>query len=281
MNIGLASLVVMLVLSGCTNHSEKSTSNQNNAVKVNATSSKEEELPKPYQLAIEQLNQGDLDHALQYLDLTIRDFKNSKYYYNANLIKSIIIRAKLVSIDSIISILSNGVESNAKVLYTNNDVEKIRSYSTKLKSEIDEVYPGFKDSIKYIYENYDTSKEQFTFNIKYPYSYDYNSSETSLDFFKNVGYPIPDENDIKTYEESDYKKTVSYLLSDIIQNNKINYPKYFYYMGTGVYSNGEDKNDKDFAKNLLNKVMVLTENDKYNKTRLDAESVLNDYLKRN
>ncbi|GIQ66812.1 hypothetical protein PACILC2_53800 [Paenibacillus cisolokensis] len=55
------------------------------------------EFPEPYVKAVKNIESADFDTAIKYLDLTISDFKDSQFFHQALILKSILYRAKLQS----------------------------------------------------------------------------------------------------------------------------------------------------------------------------------------
>ncbi|GIQ66707.1 hypothetical protein PACILC2_52750 [Paenibacillus cisolokensis] len=95
-------------------------------------------------------------------------------------------------------------------------------------------------------------------------------ADEDLSFFENVGYPIPQEDEINSSFKYNYAATVSLLLQGLFKDNKFLFPEYYYFMGNGML----DDKHKSYLKLFLNKTIELTENDKYNEARIKAQKIL-------
>lgn len=231
------------------------------------TSVKQIRTPEPYKMARQELEAQNLDKAIRYLDLVIQDFPNyEEYVYRAYLLKTIVYTDYYSANIGTTDALLEGVKDNP--FLEPDEAKQILDSTQAIIDEIDTYKQPFLESTMYVYENYEKYKE---LNFPLHYSYTDNSTEAlnAVDWFRRCGTPVPNEEQINSalWDARVYLFGLSY--DELINNNKINYPAYFYAVG-GLASEW----DMDLAKKLVQKIVEITKDDKYNKYRLDAEDAL-------
>lgn len=259
-------LSVSLLLLGIIGCSKQTTST---SIPTTVTEQTQNKIPEPYTLMLKQLDSGDLDMAQKYADLVISDFKNSDYVYNAELVKNIIISSKLTVDTKKWNYLSDGI-SQMGTLNTKEDIKNVKKYVSDLDTEMKSYNPIFTETTKYILDHYsDVNKVKLELPTK-PNTLTPPSNEDfhALSWFSSVGTPIPKEVDIKANDKENIQKAFYFLINGYSAKPDFSYVNYF---------DNTSKKTEDIAlrKELLNKVIQLTENDKYNKTRLQAQDELN------
>lgn len=223
--------------------------------------------PEPYQLAIQELESQNIDKALRYLDLVIKDFPNNEeYVFRAHLLKTMIYTGYYSADMKITSALLEGVKDNPFLEL--NETDQLLNKTQSIIDGIDKYKQPFLESIKYVYGHYDKYK-----NIEISLSYTCDDSGTeainAVDWFRQCGTPVPSEDQIDSALQDARAYMFGIFYDELIANNKINYPAYFYSSG-----NVASEWDIDIAKELAQEAIEITENDKYNKYRLDAEDAL-------
>ncbi|MBV6717309.1 hypothetical protein [Paenibacillus chitinolyticus] len=228
-------------------------------VEQQETKPKEVEIPEPYSLALKKIESGELDTALKYLDFTINDFKDSPYVYNAQLLKSVLHTGKAQVALNLGLIIGRGTEKG-KTLYSSSDINRIKKKFDETKKEMTDQVDLLAEPAKYTLENYSAVRDQI--QMKKITVKDI-PSEVNLDFFASVGYPIPTDAEFDAYIKNNYIREVSLTLNTIFQEDKIIFPDYFYFTGSQFY-----KKDKALTKQFFDKIIEITENDKYNEVRI-------------
>ncbi|MGX4587628.1 hypothetical protein [Paenibacillus chitinolyticus] len=228
-------------------------------VEQQETKPKEVEIPEPYSLALKKIESGELDTALKYLDFTINDFKDSPYVYNAQLLKSVLHTGKAQVALNLGLIIGRGTEKG-KTLYSSSDINRIKKKFDETKKEMTDQVDLLAEPAKYTLENYSAVRDQI--QMKKITVKDI-PSEVNLDFFASVGYPIPTDAEFDAYIKNNYIREVSLTLNTIFQKDKIIFPDYFYFTGSQFY-----KKDKALTKQFFDKIIEITENDKYNEVRI-------------
>jgi len=256
-SILLSAFLFLLGIAGCGTQAKPTTSL--------ITQSK---VPEPYTLALEKLNAGDLDMALKYTDFVINDFKDSPYIYNAQLIKSTILVSKLTVNGIKVSYMLDGMHRMG-TLNNMDDVNKVKSYSDFIIAQGREYEASLKEPIRYVLVNFDESDVH---KVKFP---DPPSSLTApsksdfggLSWFADVGYPIPKEDEIKGDDKEGILKAFYWIAGSYSKTRSFSYPDFFYNASIKI-------EDVALRKDLLNKVLQLTESDKYNEIRINAQEDL-------
>ena len=250
----LISLILIIILSmGC--------SKQNVSTIITETQNK---IPEPYTLMLKQLNSNDLDMAQKYADLTIKDYKDTPYIYNANLVKSIINLSKMCTIRVKSNYIIAGSDKIGS-LNSKEDIDKLQGYIEDLQKESKLYEDIYYETTQYLLDHFlDKDNIQLTFpdvpsDITFP---DY----SALNFFSTVGYPVPTDSEMTTGDKQSVLAWTFLVIKDHSNSSQF-YPDYFYCLS--VYADNNIMKEK-----LLNKIIELTENDKYNKTRINAQDEL-------
>ncbi|WP_217561847.1 hypothetical protein [Paenibacillus sp. GbtcB18] len=231
---------------------------------------KEIEVPEPYSIALKKIEAGDLDTALTYLDFTIDDFKDSPYVYNAQLLKSVLHTGKASVALELGLIIGKGTEKG-KTLYSSSDINRLKKKFDETKKEMTDQIDLLAEPAKYTLENYSAVRDQIQMK---KITVKNLPSEINLDFYASVGYPIPTDAEFDAYIKNNYIREVSLNLNTIFQEDKIIFPDYFYITGSQLY-----KQDKALTKQFFEKIIEITENDKYNEARILAQEDLNKKFK--
>ena len=228
--------------------------------------------PEPYKMAIQELEIQNLDKALRYLDLVIKDFPNNEeYVYRAHLLKTMIYTDYYSANIRITDALLEGVKDNPFLEL--DESKQILDSTQAIINEIDIYKQPFLESTMYIYGHYEKYKN-IDFSLHYSYTDNSTEALNDVDWFRQCGTPMPSEDQISTALRDARVYLFGLSFDELIKNNKIDYPGYFYAIG-GVASEW----DIDLAKKLVQKIIEITKDDKYNKYRIDAEDVLNERFK--
>lgn len=235
---------------------------------------KKNEVPEPYKLALEDIKNNNYDSAYRYLELTIKDFPDSKYLNSAYFLKSIIDYNDLYNDVLIMNIIGEGLE-NGMVFYKygNNkeDSQRMVNYSDTSYNNVSEKKNIFKEeiiSVNNAIDNNDIILSDFLIN-------EINCDKNEpFAFFKKIGTPAPTENEFTSEKQRYEKVLITNSFNRVITNNNIDYLKYYY--DVLIVSNLVGL-DKEFMKQISSRIMTLTENDKYNRIRLDTE----EFIKKN
>ncbi len=257
---------VILLISGCNSGNIRNTINSSVKIPLGP--------PKPYEMAMQELKSQNLDKSLRYLDLVIKDFPNNKeYVYRAHFLKTIIYTDYYTANINITDALLEGVKDNP--FSKPDETQQILDSTQTILDEINTFKKPFLESAIYVYEHYDEYK-----NVDFPLHYSHNDNSTealnAVDWFRKCGTPMPSDDQVNSALCDARVYYLGSSLDELIKNNKINYPAYFY--ATGGVAN---EWDKDFAKKLVQKIIEITEDDKYNKYRIDAEDVLKNSFNNN
>ena len=231
------------------------------AIKLNAGP------PEPYKMAIQELKIQNLDKALRYLDLVIKDFPNNEeYVYRAHLLKTMIYTDYYSANIRIADALLEGVKDNP--FLESDESKQILDSTQAIIDEIDIYKQPFLESTMYIYGHYEKYKN-IDFSLHYSYTDNSTEALNAVDWFRKCGTPMPNEDQINISILDARVYLFGLSFDELIKNSKINYPAYFYATG-GVTSEW----DMDLAKKIVQEIIEITEDDKYNKYRLDAEDAL-------
>ncbi|WP_027356326.1 hypothetical protein [Desulfofundulus thermocisternus] len=257
-------LLLLILLFGCANNKSIQSSTYNpkpESYKIFDIK------PEPYKKALQQINNMDYDMALKYLDLTITDFPNSKYVNNSYILESIIYNGKTMANRILIQSLMAGVQQGAEY-YNSEERQLINKYFATLQSELNKLEDESRRSIIFVAEKLNTNQLDFNdVSIKLVQP----SPKTSLDFFKSVGYPVPTEYEFNSIKNEYEQEAINYMLNNAIKSGEINLPQYYYDIATLSYYFDYDN---ELTLKLCNKVLQLTEKDKYNEVRLQVEDFI-------
>lgn len=250
-------LLMLFLITACGGQTDKAT---NSIIKKN-------EIPEPYKLALEDIKNHDYDSAYRYLELTIKDFPDSNYLSNAYFLKSIIDCSSLYNVVQITSNLVQGLE-NGITFYNKEEFHQMENYIETIKIEIDNKKNIFKEEVILVnnaVDNNDVILSDFSIN-----EINYDSREPFA-FFKKMGIPIPTESEFTSEKQRGEKLVITNSFNNIIKNDNVDYVQY--YNNVLIVSNLIGL-DEDFMKQTSSIIMTLTENDKYNKIRLDTEEFM-------
>jgi len=256
-------LGLSILIGGCSANTASSLTPSKEVTKV------EVKVPEPYNTMIKNLKEPNLDTALDFANLTIKDFPNTPYAYNAHIVRSLILCGQIHAYFNMNIYLSKGID-HMGVLSSKDDIDTVKGFLDKVHDRQIALSALSGESFNYILANYKPEikldKIDFpTSNIKSIDKSDY----SSFNWFSDVGYPAPKQSDYDTIVKEIPQKAFYLYMNNVEISNEINYPKYFL---TASYRTL----DKDLEKKLLNKVMEITENDKYNESRINAENGLKD-----
>lgn len=229
--------------------------------------------PEPYTKMIQNINDEDLTLAKKYADLVIQDFPDTDYVYNAYLIKNMILCSELKLQGAKCSFLSTGADNLSTSLLEQNDIDILVKYLEDTLDEIDELNKPFNKTLKYLLEHYDEDAKKI--ELKFPEQAEGNlfhaeNDLQSLSFFSEVGYPIPTESDMYNDDDENTIKIFRYLRNGDDGNEAFSCLRYFYIAATVCTAD-------DLIEEACNQIIKMTEDDKYNEYRLNAE----EYLKEN
>lgn len=228
--------------------------------------------PEPYTKMIECVNKEDLAHAREYANLVIQDFPESDYVYNAYLIKSMILCSKLQLQYAKGNFLEGSVDNLNTYLLEQSDIDALENYLETTINKIDKLNKSFNKTLKYLLEHYeDADKIKLTFPEQSEGEVFYAERDMqSLSFFSTVGYPIPSESDMYSNDTENTVKIFRQVVNGTNGDEPFSYLRYFYITSTVCI-------DEALLENICNQIIKMTEDDKYNEYRLEAEK----YLKEN
>lgn len=253
--------ICCLVLSACVPQADIASSNN---VSYN-------QIPEPYKLAIKDINNQNHDSALRYLDFTIKDFPDSIYVNNAHFLKCIILRGKLVSSIEITNNLNSGVDVMSASYLSEDDLDDLnllKSYFQTIQKEQGDIREQYYDEIIFSIDLLEQDELSFK-NIK---SYPVGDIKKPFEWFKKFGYPVPTLNEFNAEKLEFEKKMIILFINQIIKNESIDFPLYYYSLLLSSYSLDFEK---DTQRLLADKILQLTENDKYNEYRLETQDFIN------
>lgn len=233
---------------------------------------KKNEIPEPYTLALNDIKNQNYDSAYKYLELAIKDFPESNYLNNAYFLKSIIDCAKTYNNAAIYDNINAGLDKG-KIFFVHaknsDDLNQIKSYTNFLDKENENLKNKLVEDAKFSLSNLDKNYLKFDSNVPDQNKITVNTRHT--EYFKKYGTPIPTENEFNDEIKQYNRKMLSDFLQTIITPNTIDLPLYYNKLLNASFYQGLDKN---ILKQLADKVMQLTENDKYNKARLSTEEII-------
>ncbi|GIP57841.1 hypothetical protein MKX50_16405 [Paenibacillus sp. FSL W8-0186] len=280
-SILILALSVLLIFSGCGQPARTNKGNEADQA-LNVTSNdlsesimesnkeiEKEEVPEPLRLASEQLVSGNVDRAKTYLELTINDFKGTDAEFTAVVIKSIILASESRSYTYLQSSLGKGIDNLAISLVEKNDFDRLETTYTESARTKDELLIELEGTVKYIFDNYKEHLNDELQGLKFESKVV--SSPSDLSFFEDVGYPVPTESQMNDTRVYAFEQLLSRNLNEVISVNKINYINLFYLAGLSLIGLEES----EVLESVMNEVLTLTENDKYNEKRIDVQEFLN------
>lgn len=233
------------------------------------------EYVEPYAKAIEQINSGDLKMAIKYLDITINDFPDSKNFYQAKLLKSMINIGKELGYGTVTGKYVKGVKGyKDSALADSEGAALAKKTLLKLDSTLKDQKKTVNSEISFILENYSKFKDEPIYSSPFTYTSNSNGVSSDLSFFESVGYPIPSESTIEEDLDLSAGGLVEAIFNEFISDTKVNYVKLFYNTALII-----EEINKDESILLLNEVIKLTENDKYNEERINAQDKIKELKK--
>lgn len=280
--------IVGVLLAGCANEkiegektetsfTSSNEANQEKEVVKESTEVKTEEItvsyPEPYIKAVEEFNSNNLELSLKYLDLTISDFKDTEYVVYANVLKSHILNIQITGYASTVTSYMTGSKSYLESPFRDTEgTEQIKAVVDEGKAYLQDKSMQLNESITYVLNNYNSVKQEIIFDKNIRATSDYVSSH-NLDFFESVGYPIPSDDEIERAKESITGKLYQGYTAEVFSNNEVKYIELFYNSAISLRVNN---NGRALSKPFFEEVLRLTEDDKYNEKRIEAEDLLKD-----
>lgn len=256
--------IAFLFLTGCSS-------------KTNTVDKKNSEVPPPYTLAIEAIENYDFQRATEMLDLTIKDFPDNDFVYHANILKYSILSSQWATYMSIADAHIEKAPSSAFL----KESKKCLAIAEKYLSLANSVMTQQQPIIDYLQNNY--TGITISFDIRNYKPKDSTEFTSMLGWVRNVGFPDSEEAiERKTKDaltEVFYVALFSYFGEENKNNIKpltgtISYPALF--LNLGLSASDSNLSDKCFQK-----VIELTSDDKYNKHRLNAEKMLKEESDKN
>jgi len=226
---------------------------------------KKNEIPEPYKLALDDIKNQDYASSYRYLELTISDFPESKYINDAHFLHAIITSGYISTNSALMDNLHKGV---VKAKIDNSNIELLMYYVNTLSKQID----GLEEKIT-LDVNYLINTDLNSLNVKY---FDFNKStnpkeKEPFEYFKNIGYPVPMQDDFDTTKTNWEILIITNEIKKVVKQDGLDLPCFYSsLLGKSLYMGL----DKTIQKQLADKIMFLTENDKYNKIRLDTEELI-------
>jgi len=258
-------LGLSMFLGGCSANTTNPVTPSKETIKV------EEKIPESYTIMMKNLKEQNLNSTLDFANLTIKDFPDSPYTYNAHIIRSIILCGKIHPYINISIYINKGM-GHMGAFIKDGDIEILEGYIAQIDKSNKSINIPLNESFNYILTNYNyeakSNKIDFpTSDIKMISKKDYNG----FSWFSDVGYPVPKQSDFDEIINNVSPKAFYLYMNNVETSGEINYPKYFLIASYAT-------SDKELEKRLLNKVIELTEEDKYNESRIEAEKGLNNLL---
>ena len=270
--------VFVLLLQGCA-----AKGNENNAVPIinedfnNSNSTKEnveilsenirEEVSEPLSKAIEKIEEGDYDFALKYLELTVQDFSDSTYIYDAHILKSLIYdsyyRIALIMGKDLFLGIQKGIS-----LVSKEDNDMISGIYDSLIDKAESNKESYYKSIEFVlneYKNYPNRKlvEINASNIG-------QSSDNNFfnyNYFIENGYPLPTESEIEQVAKVLPIVWVEGNLENILVDGEINVSEVLF-----LYLSSID--DKNLSIKICEEILELEKDNKYSEIKLIVEEYL-------
>lgn len=282
--IALVLLTSFSVIAGCSssnaglNEQEKplvevssTTNSESSIVTVEKDDTKEVEeptIPEPLRMASEQLSSGNIDLAKTYLDLTITDFKDTDASFVATVLKSTLLVAESRSYSRVRNSLNKGVDNMSAILVEDNEIERLNTTLTEDFDKELKLIKDFEESAQYILSNYknhtDFKLTDLALDVKI------RSAKTDLSFFERVGYPVPTKTQMDDTRKYTYEFLIKEYFGEVFINEELNYANYFYIAGANLAKIPESK----LIEPVMKEVISLTEEDKYNKYRIEVQEYL-------
>ncbi|MDA8228387.1 MAG: hypothetical protein M0T74_11955 [Desulfitobacterium hafniense] len=241
-------------------------------VAISLTGCATKQIPEPYTNALQDIKNGDYDSASRYLDLTIKDFPNSDYFITSHFLKSLIVCGTVLNNADFISQLADGYENGMVFFKHGEDKERKRldgfvDYIINENAKFKEISAK---EIDYALKNFDPTKLELAGVITPELQ---GLTESPLSFFASVGTPVPTQTEFDT-EYKNYKMdTISYKIQSVIKKDgTVDLALYY---DSLLWLSCANSMEKSIKKELASKIIAVTENDKYNKIRLDTL----DYMK--
>lgn len=209
--------------------------------------------------------------AMKYLDLTISDYPSTDYVLKANVLKSYILSVQIMGFTSPFTSYTAGGITYMKGPFMNKEgADKIHQVVENGKKFYAEKTSLLKDSTTYILEHYKTKKMDVMSDTDLRASDDYIPSY-DLSFFEDVGYPIPSQEEIDKATDSSTETTFQQVTPTVFKNNEVDYLEFFYIAASALRANADGNT---FSKPVYEEIIKLTEDDKYNEIRIEAEDRL-------
>ena len=225
--------------------------------------------PEPYTKMMECVEKEDLEHAKEFADVVIQDFKESEYIDNAYLIKNMIFCSKLELEYFKSNYLLQGIENLSTSLVEQSDIDDLKNYLQKSTEQTEMLSEPFCETLEYLLEHYeDADKVNLDFSEQAKGStFQAENDLHPLAFFASVGYPVPTEAEMYDDDKQNCIKMFRTIKNGEDGNTAFSYPRYFSIAAPMCA-------DEDMIKKTCEKIVEITEDDKYNVYRLDAEKYL-------
>lgn len=260
-------LSIIFVTFGCSQNNTQENLEKEEVVLENEDNINQEtiqEAPEPYTKAIEAINNKNWKLANKYLELVITDFPNSEYIYPAQILRGLF---HLSNSFSAIDLLNSFPEPSS--LYDENDIATMKGYLDLIEqifAESDEQLVGI---FTYLVENYQSDINYPDYFMEIKSIEPYNGYFYDLTFFKNVGYPVPNESEIQEFLNAKKEINIRYGLNDFTKKeDNLNYSLLFLFYNASLVLR---ENHQDLSIKLDNLILEITEDDPYNEYRISIE----------
>lgn len=228
--------------------------------------------PEPYAMAMQEIKNQNLDKALRYLDLTIKDFPdNEEYVYKAYFVKNMIYMDYVNRCLHIMNVLLDGVKESP--FANNSEKQRVVDFAQSTIDEINSYKTPYLESANYVLANYEKHND-LELSLVFSTEIDDAGPVNSVDWFSKYGTPVPSVEKMRAALVDVKILGFGQYCDIVIKSNKVDYPAYFSLTSRIAY-----EWDKDLSKQQLQEVLKITNDDKYNKYRLDAEDVLSKTFK--
>jgi hypothetical protein len=154
-------------------------------------------------------------------------------------------------------------------LMSDSDLARIEAYINEVTEP-----PWENDclsSIRYVIANYNGTTKSYTYSLGKPQSID-DQDIFDVEWFSQVGYPVPSNDVFNNARYTWRKQSFNFEFEKVIKADKIDYPYFFFWTARPV-----SEVDEAAAKIILKKVIEITQDDKYNESRLLAEDLLKQF----
>lgn len=285
--IWIALISFALIVSGCSSANEKkeesmkseehnlattkSIEDTTESVTTEKETKQAEDYPEAYTAAMEAFSNYDLEKALQYLDIVIKNDPKTVYVTKAQALKSYILNLKYNAyLYTVISFTAGNKQYTKRYNQEEEEVLRIVDKLYEMAAHMEEEIKDIEESISFVLDNYPSTRYDSISDSRIKTSKQ-NISEKELTNYVLNGYPIPTDEEL--IEAFNYKKYVAYkvMTAKAFKRKEIDYAYLFYEVAVNV-----DLHDVEnqLSNALFEEVVKLTEDDQKSELRIKAQKEL-------